>query len=122
MSSRMRVTKGHTGNRRSHHHIKEPRLSKCANCGAYHLRHRVCPECGYYRGKMVVDVVAKQEARLKKMQAKTATTEASSNKVEEKTEKNKKTESETKSNKSSKAATKRAGAKKKESTAKKDEK
>ncbi len=71
MSSRMRVTKGHTGNRRSHHHIKEPRLSKCVNCGAYHLRHRVCPECGHYKGKLIIDVVAKQEARLKKLQTKT---------------------------------------------------
>ncbi len=63
----MRVTKGHTGNRRSHHHLKEPRLSKCANCGAYHLRHRVCPECGHYRGKMIVDVVAKQEKKMQKL-------------------------------------------------------
>ncbi len=66
MSSRMRVTKGHTGNRRSHHHLKTPRLSKCVNCGAYHLRHRVCPECGHYRGKMVVDILAKQEKKIKK--------------------------------------------------------
>ncbi len=66
MSSRMRVTKGHTGNRRSHHHLKAPRLSKCANCGAYHLRHRVCPECGHYRGKMIVDILARQEKKMKK--------------------------------------------------------
>ncbi len=66
MSVRMRVTRGHTGNRRSHHHIKEPRLSKCDNCGAYHLRHRMCPECGHYRGKQVVDIVAKKEAKLAK--------------------------------------------------------
>ena len=73
----MRVTKGHTGNRRSHHHIKTPRLSKCSNCGAYHLRHRVCPECGHYRGKMVVDVVAKQEKKLKKLNAESLKTNES---------------------------------------------
>ncbi len=69
MSVRMRVTKGHTGNRRSHHKIKLPRLSKCSNCGAYHIRHRVCPECGYYRGKQVIDVVALAEKQAKKAQA-----------------------------------------------------
>ena len=69
MSSRMRETKGHTNNRRAHYKVKAPRLSKCSNCGAYHLRHRMCPECGHYRGKMVLDVVAKQEAKMKKLQA-----------------------------------------------------
>ena len=54
MSSRMRVTKGHTRNRRSHHGIEAPRLSKCSNCGAYHLRHRVCQECGYYKGVFIL--------------------------------------------------------------------
>ena len=71
MSSRMRVTKGHTGKRRSHHHLKTPRLSKCANCGADHLRHKMCPECGYYRGKLIVDMLAKTEKKLKKAQADT---------------------------------------------------
>ncbi len=54
MSSRMRVTKGHTRNRRAHHALKAPRLSECSNCGEYHLRHRVCTECGFYKGKQVL--------------------------------------------------------------------
>ncbi len=66
MSVRMRVTRSHTGNRRSHHALKEPRLSKCANCSAEHLRHRMCPECGHYRGKQVVDVVAQREKRMQR--------------------------------------------------------
>ena len=64
MSVRMRVTRSHTGNRRSHHALKEPRLSKCAECGAQHLRHRMCPECGNYRGRQVVDVAGKKAARM----------------------------------------------------------
>lgn len=54
MSSRMRVTKGHTRNRRSHHALTAPRLSVCSNCEAYHERHRICKECGFYKGKQVL--------------------------------------------------------------------
>ncbi len=70
MVVRMRSTRGHTGNRRSHHALKEPRLSTCENCSAKHLRHRACPNCGHYRGRMVVDIVAKQEKRTARYDAK----------------------------------------------------
>jgi large subunit ribosomal protein L32 len=36
--------------RRSHHALAAPGRSKCANCGAAKLPHRVCGECGHYRG------------------------------------------------------------------------
>ncbi|MBI1269599.1 50S ribosomal protein L32 [bacterium] len=29
----------------------EVTLSKCSNCGAPSLPHRICPECEYYRGR-----------------------------------------------------------------------
>ena len=32
-----------------------PALSTCSNCGATVLYHRVCPECGYYRGRLMVE-------------------------------------------------------------------
>ena len=70
MVVRMRVTRSHRNNRRSHHALKEPRLSKCSNCEAVHLRHRMCKECGNYRGRIVIDVIAKTEKRLKKMNEK----------------------------------------------------
>ncbi len=60
MTSRMRVTKGHSGNRRSHHALKEARLSVCPNCGAKHERHKVCLECGFYRGREVLEVKSKK--------------------------------------------------------------
>ena len=78
MSSRMRVTKGHSGNRRSHHGLKAPRLSKCANCGAYHQRHRACLECGSYRGKSIVNVknkVAEEIVKKKEIKKNTDKTE-----------------------------------------------
>ncbi len=30
-------------------------LSTCSNCGAKKLPHRVCPKCGFYRGKQVIE-------------------------------------------------------------------
>ena len=30
-------------------------LTVCSNCGAKRLTHTVCPECGQYRGRQVID-------------------------------------------------------------------
>ena len=45
--------------RRSHFKLSVTGLTKCSNCGATIVSHRVCPECGYYDGKQVVDVKSK---------------------------------------------------------------
>ena len=65
----MRHTSGHTGNRRSHHALKGQRFTTCAKCGAQHLMHRVCMQCGTYRGRMVVDVLKKSVKLAKKKEA-----------------------------------------------------
>ena len=70
MTVRMRHTSGHTKNRRSHHSINAPRLSKCLECGSDHLRHRMCEVCGTYRKKQIVDMNAKIEKKNEKMKAK----------------------------------------------------
>jgi len=41
--------------RRTHYKAVAPNLASCSNCGAAVLFHRVCPECGYYRGKLAVE-------------------------------------------------------------------
>ena len=43
--------------RRTHDKVIAPTVSLCSNCGAPVLYHRVCPECGYYRGKLAVEKV-----------------------------------------------------------------
>ena len=63
MSVRMRHTKSHTGNRRSHHALKEPALSKCSNCTVEHLMHRLCENCGHYNGRKIIDVVKELEKK-----------------------------------------------------------
>lgn len=44
-----------TAKRRTHDHAAMPTLAACAQCGALHIYHTVCPECGYYRGKIAIE-------------------------------------------------------------------
>ena len=59
MTVRMRHTRAHTANRRSHHALKNTGLSVDQKTGVAHLRHHVCTTTGMYRGKKVLDVVSK---------------------------------------------------------------
>ncbi len=68
MVVRMRSTRSHRNNRRSHHALVAPAVAKC-ECGAEHRRHQVCNSCGKYRGRQVIDIVARTErtqSRLKR--------------------------------------------------------
>lgn len=68
MSVRMRHTRAHTANRRSHHALKGAGLSKCSNCGEMRKMHTMCANCGMYKGRVVVDVkaqIAKKEEKRK---------------------------------------------------------
>lgn len=40
--------------RRANQKLSAPKLVKCPQCHALIISHRVCPECGYYKGKEVV--------------------------------------------------------------------
>jgi len=51
MTVRMRHTRSHTKNRRSHHALAKPALSKDES-GTFHLRHRAGAG-GTYRGRKV---------------------------------------------------------------------
>lgn len=92
MSVRMRHTRAHTANRRSHHALSEPAVSNDAKDGA-HLRHRVSPITGKYKGEQVLNTtakVSKKEAKQadtkteapKKTKAKKETSEKSTEKSE----------------------------------------
>jgi large subunit ribosomal protein L32 len=40
--------------RRTHDKATPSQLSTCSNCGATIKYHRVCTECGHYRGKLAI--------------------------------------------------------------------
>ena len=50
-----RVSKQRRNKRRTHDKAVMPTLATCLNCGAAVLYHRVCPECGFYRGRLIID-------------------------------------------------------------------
>lgn len=61
MVVRMRHTRAHTGNRRSHHKLTAPALSTDKS-GALHIRHRASKD-GIYKGRSVVGDPVKKVAR-----------------------------------------------------------
>ena len=44
--------------RRTHDKAVVPQLTECSNCGTAVIYHRVCPECGYYRGELAIEAKA----------------------------------------------------------------
>jgi large subunit ribosomal protein L32 len=70
MVIRMRHTRAHTKNRRSHHGLTAPTLATCSNCGSHHRPHHMCLDCGFYKGRVVIDMKAKTEKRDARMTAK----------------------------------------------------
>ncbi|MCB0070809.1 MAG: 50S ribosomal protein L32 [Caldilineaceae bacterium] len=53
-----KVSKGRRNRRRAHDAIGAPKLVACSNCRAPMMPHRVCPTCGYYKGRQIIDVDA----------------------------------------------------------------
>jgi len=49
-----RFSKTRTAKRRTHYKAVAPTISTCSNCGSSVLYHRVCSECGYYKGKLAI--------------------------------------------------------------------
>lgn len=70
MSVRMRHTRAHTRNRRSHHSLKEPDISRCKKCGEPALPHKVCKNCGTYKSREVIDVLKKLTKKERKQKEK----------------------------------------------------
>lgn len=43
--------------------IRKIQLQPCKNCGTLVLAHRICPECGYYKGKQIIISKTKREKK-----------------------------------------------------------
>ncbi|MBL4657351.1 MAG: 50S ribosomal protein L32 [Flavobacteriales bacterium] len=50
-----KISKSRRDKRRTHYKAAVPTLANCSNCDSPVKYHRVCPECGYYKGKPAVE-------------------------------------------------------------------
>lgn len=56
-----RQSKARKNKRRTHDSLIAPNLTRCSHCHKMILPHRVCPACGFYKGKSVIPVIEKAE-------------------------------------------------------------
>lgn len=66
MVVRMRSTKSHRNNRRSHDGLSFPAVTLDKNTNVPHLRHRASLVTGQYKGRNVLDMQAKIAKKAKK--------------------------------------------------------
>ena len=59
--------------RRTFYKVHAKSLAKCPQCGKDKLPHKVCPHCGYYKGKQVVEIRTLAEKRLEREKKRTKT-------------------------------------------------
>ena len=57
-----RQSKTRSAKRRTHYVAVAPTLARCPNCGALYVYHKVCGECGYYRGMVAIAQEEEQAA------------------------------------------------------------
>ena len=50
-----KTSKSRRDMRRSHHRLAPAAYGECANCGEHKRPHHVCPSCGHYDGREVMD-------------------------------------------------------------------
>jgi len=67
---KQRHTKSRRNKRRANLYIEAPFLSKCPKCGKPVLPHTVCPNCGYYKGREMVNVLKKLDKKERKKREK----------------------------------------------------
>ncbi len=61
-----RGTKSKRDKRRLHIFLKKPTVTKCSKCGKMIRPHTTCSFCGYYKGRQIIDVLAKLTKKEKK--------------------------------------------------------
>lgn len=53
-----KTSKSRSRTRQAHDALPKRHFAKCPRCNQATLPHTVCGNCGYYRGKMIVDMEA----------------------------------------------------------------
>lgn len=51
-----KTSKARRDKRRAHKSLSTPALATCPQCDEPRMPHRVCPTCGYYHGRAVLEV------------------------------------------------------------------
>ncbi len=67
---KQRKTKSRRNQRRMHQFLKITGLVKCSHCGETKRSHTVCANCGYYKGREVINVLKDLEKKEKKKKEK----------------------------------------------------
>jgi len=67
---RSKHTKSKRNKRRAHIVLEFPKLTACPKCGKPVLGHTVCKNCGFYKGREVIDVLKKLTKKEKKKREK----------------------------------------------------
>lgn len=58
-----KLTPSRRGMRRAHWRLVTPSLVPCPRCRAIHIAHRVCPSCGTYSGREVIEIKTKKKEK-----------------------------------------------------------
>lgn len=58
-----RHSKARRDKRRTHDKLNMPGFSLCTQCKRPKLAHRVCPYCGYYKGRQVIEIKQKKKKK-----------------------------------------------------------
>lgn len=51
-----KTSKARRDKRRAHKSLSMPAVATCPQCDEPRMPHRVCPTCGYYHGRAVLEV------------------------------------------------------------------
>ena len=51
-----KISKGRRDRRRAHDALQSRNLVVCSNCGSMRLPHVVCPSCGFYNSREVIEI------------------------------------------------------------------
>jgi large subunit ribosomal protein L32 len=49
--------------RRTHWKVSSGNLAVCPQCKEPKHAHRICPTCGYYKGKQIIEIKAKKKKK-----------------------------------------------------------
>ena len=60
---KQRITRAKQGMRRQHDKLRMVALMRCPQCRDFKRQHHVCPTCGYYAGRQVMEIETKQRRR-----------------------------------------------------------